>query len=1259
MANTSQNENGEIFIDSLSLEDILVAFNNAVNEEQAWSVCYQCAQFFQNFESQSLDDCRFKYHELYKYGKRALKFNKDGAVFIEYSEISRGTGKGPPGKLKRKNSVTGKDIKIVTENDAIQALGLVIYQALDFGLGDNEERHLGRDLEHLLELMINPDEEDETFNADDEGIEKDAKEGCTFQEITVLCVRHLTSNQDAGYHYKAVCRALAAEAAELLLFLDKVTRENKRLVETQLLDKDLQQLDNLQRADWARLWVQMMRELRQGVRLKKVEHIHLPPVEFELTPFEILLEDIRTRRYTLNKVQVNGDIPNTVKSDAHDVMLDFIRSRPPLQPAKDRVLKSPPKRELSVREQLLLHIRSQPPKLKSVSEGQHMVETSRTKLDNNNEKENPQPVRKVIKPDFNLLLDSFEDDEDDDSSTLSPKSRRSSVATPSPEQEVPQWRRTVVRDVVTQERHNILKRRNTITVCESPQVSPTSPVENEASLKHREHESKVKRSGPVSKSNACPSDLRKRLNDKLHGCSSVSRLHTRRMHGSISEVPSESDNSESIIDEQKTVKSESQTTVRRASSSLSRMSSSTLNKVNSVDNSKVRRSSSRTMSTNDSDATRQNSKSLIRVQRKTSNSDENSSIQTNESKIRVRRKISDSGQESVQVVKNISVQRKLSSSSEISPSQAAEQKRRQKLLDSAENSKQRTRNIETSKTQLSDSSEKNKSVQRATSCRIRRPVSFELSEDQDNNKSLEDKSSRPHSPKIIIPKRSSSPISHSSPLSPTSPTKTHVSTCFAGLTDMLSSPIKMHVSPSSKKEHENACMNDSEDTEISLGRSLPSRRILVSRRTSMPVSKSCNDLDETESPQPAELHRTQSVLEIEPEKPRPKPRPRLSIKRNSLSPGDTITDISPTVPKIESPAETTPKNESTVNPPKPVPRPRTKLVQRSQSQRTSVRHSLDLTQLRAINTPDFSVLENGLVQEEAENKPSSPRRSYRSETPDPSMFGGETSPRLSELNVNELLNVSAPSVQEKDTNNSSCAPPCQDSSSESKWQHPIECLSLTLEEVMHIRTVLTKAELESLINQPEFYTMISKGKVCFTCKEVKFSLLGQWGNRCKICKRNVCNNCLRKMNIPTEHFHNIPVHTLSPIPLGQEALDILKVYESTGSVPHSPLTQKKLLREIENKSPKKSLQRSQTFNSSPNLASPLPNKNLLKGPQMNVCCECKKMIMDIIRTSRTSIALINKRKTVQSTTTSNEEKRPSSLSASSLSLSVKNFFTQK
>lgn len=34
-----------------------------------------------------------------------------------------------------------------------------------------------------------------------------------------------------------------------------------------------------------------------------------------------------------------------------------------------------------------------------------------------------------------------------------------------------------------------------------------------------------------------------------------------------------------------------------------------------------------------------------------------------------------------------------------------------------------------------------------------------------------------------------------------------------------------------------------------------------------------------------------------------------------------------------------------------------------------------------------------------------------------------------------------------------------------------------------------------------------------------------------------------QMNIPMEHFQNIPVHTLSPIPLSPETLDLLKVYE--------------------------------------------------------------------------------------------------------------------
>ena len=66
----------------------------------------------------------------------------------------------------------------------------------------------------------------------------------------------------------------------------------------------------------------------------KKTHYTKTPVEYELTPYEILMDDIRSRRYSLKKVMVDGGIPPLVKKDAHDVILDFIRSRPPLRPVR-------------------------------------------------------------------------------------------------------------------------------------------------------------------------------------------------------------------------------------------------------------------------------------------------------------------------------------------------------------------------------------------------------------------------------------------------------------------------------------------------------------------------------------------------------------------------------------------------------------------------------------------------------------------------------------------------------------------------------------------------------------------------------------------------------------------------------------------------------------------------------------------------------------------------------------------------------------
>lgn len=56
----------------------------------------------------------------------------------------------------------------------------------------------------------------------------------------------------------------------------------------------------------ARLWVQLMKELRQGVKLKKVQEqpFNPLPTEFSLTPFEMLMQDIRARKFQLRKVMV-------------------------------------------------------------------------------------------------------------------------------------------------------------------------------------------------------------------------------------------------------------------------------------------------------------------------------------------------------------------------------------------------------------------------------------------------------------------------------------------------------------------------------------------------------------------------------------------------------------------------------------------------------------------------------------------------------------------------------------------------------------------------------------------------------------------------------------------------------------------------------------------------------------------------------------------------------------------------------------------
>ena len=45
-----------------------------------------------------------------------------------------------------------------------------------------------------------------------------------FPSILQMCVKHVSDQDNAGQHYKAVCRALVTEAKQLTTFLDNITR---------------------------------------------------------------------------------------------------------------------------------------------------------------------------------------------------------------------------------------------------------------------------------------------------------------------------------------------------------------------------------------------------------------------------------------------------------------------------------------------------------------------------------------------------------------------------------------------------------------------------------------------------------------------------------------------------------------------------------------------------------------------------------------------------------------------------------------------------------------------------------------------------------------------------------------------------------------------------------------------------------------------------------------------------------------------------
>ncbi|XP_008304964.1 protein spire homolog 1 isoform X2 [Stegastes partitus] len=363
--------------EEVSLEEILTLYSQPINEEQAWAVCYQCcrtlAQKHRRKSSRSAGAPAAGYPKRIE-GPGDVRIGRDGTVKLHFEDS------------------TDKYRSAPTSLEVIDSLGVMIYKALDYGLKQNEERELSPPLERLIDMMTNT-EETESDSCPDEGYEATEEEDeCeegeeeeelvsatsagtvssiqSYRDIIMICSSHLPSPSDAPNHYQAVCRALYAESRELHTFLGKIksAKENLRRMEGETHEDPVKDLDELQNADWARFWVQVMRDLRNGVKLKKVqERQYNPlPIEYQLTPYEMLMDDIRSKRYKLRKVMVNGDIPPRLKKSAHEIILEFIRSRPPLNPVSARKLKPHPPRPRSLHERLLEDIKAER-KLRPVS----------------------------------------------------------------------------------------------------------------------------------------------------------------------------------------------------------------------------------------------------------------------------------------------------------------------------------------------------------------------------------------------------------------------------------------------------------------------------------------------------------------------------------------------------------------------------------------------------------------------------------------------------------------------------------------------------------------------------------------------------------------------------------------------------------------------------------------------------------------------------------------------------------------------------
>ncbi|KAK4829297.1 hypothetical protein QYF61_002694 [Mycteria americana] len=322
-------------VTKVSLAEILRCFEHPISEEQAWAVCFQCCRKMEQF-AQGL--CP-PLHSVFIKGPGSIFIHGDGTASFKVYH------KSDVGSIQQ------------SEDKLLEYLGVVIYEALDWGIDSQVERELSDPLEKLLCLML---------KLDDEAM----KPAVTLRDVVQACEDHLSRPSEATSHYEMTCRSLFTEYMELqkLVTIIQTSKESLRKMDVEdLVENPLQKKEKHWRAvdlaltgfSEASLWPNVIHELQNGVRLRKATERpqrHAPPKECVHSPYELLLDDIQQKRYTLRKV--------IVEQKHRTPKVDSAVPKPHLKPVLERKLKERVPWESSWHEQLMAEIK-QPQKLRS------------------------------------------------------------------------------------------------------------------------------------------------------------------------------------------------------------------------------------------------------------------------------------------------------------------------------------------------------------------------------------------------------------------------------------------------------------------------------------------------------------------------------------------------------------------------------------------------------------------------------------------------------------------------------------------------------------------------------------------------------------------------------------------------------------------------------------------------------------------------------------------------------------------------------